>query len=122
MEPKAAKLLAVRLIRLYLGSKWKFKWSESKVWWYGYCEYDTKTIRLSRPLVKEETEEHVEDTILHEIAHALMPHDEDSGGYDEFHGEKWIKVSEKIGAIPVNVKYSSDSPDWRELCEKLKVR
>ena len=122
MEPKEAKSLAERLIKLYLGSKWKFKWSASKKW-YGYCDYDTKTIRLSKPLVKIESEEHVEDTILHEIAHALSPHDSDSGGYDEFHGENWIRVSEKIGAIPVNMKYSSsDHSNWKELCDKLTVR
>ncbi len=116
MEPKHAKKLAVYLIKLYLGSAWKFKWSESNKW-YGYCDYDQKTIRLSKPLVKEETRAHVQDTILHEIAHALAPYEADNDRLDKFHGDNWMRIAEKIGAIPTNIKYSSkDHADWRQLC------
>jgi hypothetical protein len=39
---------------------------------FGQCRYRTKEISMSIPLIKLNTEEKVRDTILQEIAHALV--------------------------------------------------
>lgn len=41
----------------------------------GQCDYQNKTISLSRHYVRYAERDHIEDTLLHEIAHALVgPH------------------------------------------------
>lgn len=60
---------------------------------FGRCVYDTYTIQLSAPLVSLNEEHHVRDTILHEIAHALM-----GPGYG--HGPEWRRMARRIGAPP----------------------
>jgi predicted SprT family Zn-dependent metalloprotease len=39
---------------------------------FGCCKYHKKLITLSRPLTELNNEGHVFDTVLHEIAHALV--------------------------------------------------
>ena len=62
----------------------------------GRCHYTTKMIALSKWYVEENVENDIEDTILHEIAHALSwIHDGVTG-----HGKVWKKWCRKIGAVP----------------------
>lgn len=58
----------------------------------GSCEYATKTIWLSVYTVDSLPNEEIEDTILHEIAHALTP--------GAKHGLEWALAAEAIGARP----------------------
>jgi predicted SprT family Zn-dependent metalloprotease len=62
----------------------------------GRCHYSTKKITLSKWFVELNKEEEIEDTILHEIAHAL------SWIYDGFtgHGRIWKRWAMKVGANP----------------------
>lgn len=60
---------------------------------FGACYYDTKTITLSRPITLLSTKPEVRDTILHEIAHALV-------GAEHGHDEVWQAMALKIGARP----------------------
>lgn len=53
----------------------------------------TKTLSLSRPLVRSNSEAEVRDTILHEIAHAIA-------GPENGHNEIWKRVCRRIGAKP----------------------
>ena len=53
----------------------------------------TKTLTLSRPLVRSNSEAEVRDTILHEIAHALA-------GPENGHNAVWKRVCRRIGAKP----------------------
>ena len=58
----------------------------------GQCNYDKKTIAVSQ-WVFTDLNEQVEDTILHEIAHALV-------GPGKGHDLKWKTVARNIGAVP----------------------
>lgn len=59
----------------------------------GMCRYKSKTIVLGRFYLAAGSDEHIIDTILHEIAHALA-------GPGAGHGPKWKTACQKIGAIP----------------------
>jgi predicted SprT family Zn-dependent metalloprotease len=57
---------------------------------FGQCNYTTKTISLSRALTESTTRERVENTVLHEIAHALV-------GRKAGHGPVWQAAHRRIG-------------------------
>lgn len=71
---------------------WHFAWSRSKRQ-AGCCNFSNKTITLSAPYVELNTEAEVLDTILHEIAHALV-------GNKAGHGWVWKAKCREIGANP----------------------
>ena len=56
----------------------------------GLCNFSTKTISLSRHYARKATIEHVTDTILHEIAHALV-------GPRHGHDAIWRRKAKDIG-------------------------
>lgn len=56
----------------------------------GVCHFDRRTIGLSAPLTRLHSDEHVRDTILHEIAHALA-------GPRHGHDAHWRRVARQIG-------------------------
>ena len=64
----------------------------------GRCHYHAKKITLSKWYVELNDEDDVEDTILHEIAHALafMRY----GTKGKGHGRLWKNVCKEIGARP----------------------
>lgn len=68
---------------------------------FGACSHHLKRIKLSVHLVELNTEEKVRDTILHEIAHALLPR-------EAFHGPLWKDKARSIGARPVACYSSKD--------------
>jgi len=74
-----------------LGKRWKFAIGGSKNE-YGSCDFKTKTIEVSKVLLKKSTLAEAEDTILHEIAHALRG--------NHLHDKKWKEIAEKVGALP----------------------
>lgn len=99
MNPYRAELLAKELINQHLTYlDWKFKFDNAKRR-FGRCQYGTKTISLSKPLVIANDEAQVRDTILHEIAHALAP------GHG--HDNHWKNRCRAIGANPQRC-YSAD--------------
>ena len=62
----------------------------------GRCHYYTKKITLSKWYAELNGEKEIEDTILHEIAHALAwIHDKCRG-----HGNIWKDWARKVGAKP----------------------
>ena len=56
----------------------------------GQCDYRTKTISLSRHYVRYADEAHIRDTILHEIAHALV-------GPKHGHDAVWRQKARELG-------------------------
>jgi predicted SprT family Zn-dependent metalloprotease len=64
----------------------------------GRCHYYTKKITLSKWYVELNDEDDVEDTILHEIAHALSFLRYGTKG--KGHGRLWKNVCKEIGARP----------------------
>lgn len=66
----------------------------------GCCRYSCKLITLSRKYIEGNTIEEVTDTILHEVAHALV-------GPGHGHNEIWKAKCREIGAKPIRC-YNSD--------------
>jgi predicted SprT family Zn-dependent metalloprotease len=93
MDLTKARKLALRLMREHaVPGDWVFQFDRSKVR-FGKCNYGEKEISLSEYLVELNDEAEVRDTILHEIAHALLPR---GAG----HGPKWRAMAESIGCQP----------------------
>jgi len=71
---------------------WTFEWDNAKVR-FGRCLYHSKVISMSRPLVELNSEEEMRDTLLHEIAHALV-------GPGHHHDYFWRLEARKVGCRP----------------------
>lgn len=88
---KATETKIVELINQHL-SGWTFKWSSARRE-YGCCYGYQKIIRISKPLTLLNPWEQTQDTVLHEIAHALA-------GPRHGHDKKWKQICVEIGARP----------------------
>jgi SprT-like family len=93
MDLAEAEKLAKGLMQQHGLSGWEFKWDRAKKR-LGCCNYTRKRISLSAFQTRVRGEMEVKDTILHEIAHALLP--PRSG-----HGKLWKAKCVEIGAKPV---------------------
>lgn len=60
---------------------------------FGLTNHRTKVISISKHLAQLNEENHVKDTILHEVAHAIA-------GHGAGHGYHWRVVARRIGANP----------------------
>jgi predicted SprT family Zn-dependent metalloprotease len=90
MKQQEARQLAEDLMRQHrLLPKWSFAFDRSKAR-FGKCDYRKQQISLSKYLVELNEVDHVRETILHEIAHALAPR---GAG----HGLKWKALALSIG-------------------------
>lgn len=89
---------------------WHFAFDRAKTS-LGKCNHTRKTIYLSRPFLAHVSEYELRDTILHEIAHALV-------GHGAGHGPKWQAMCRKVGADPRRTKATDTSPAgaWRAVC------
>ena len=85
---KATTLAKILLIEFGL-KDWTIDLNNAKKR-FGYCRAGTKTIGLSKPLIELNKEEIVKDTILHEIAHALV-------GAGHGHNLTWKRKAIEIG-------------------------
>jgi predicted SprT family Zn-dependent metalloprotease len=91
MNTDNAKAMACELIKehgLHL-TGWHFQFDNSKRR-FGVCKYRPKIIGLSMPLTLLNDEARVKNTILHEIAHALV-------GHAAGHGWQWQRKAMEIG-------------------------
>ena len=99
-----AENLARKLIAKYLhDTEWKFSWNNRKKS-FGVCSYQKKTIFLSAFLTVEETEDSIDQTIRHEIAHALV-------GSGEGHGPRWRQAARLIGVRNPSAKKRCSLPE-----------
>ena len=89
MKLPSAKSLALALMSAHGLSHWAFKFDRA-VRRFGYCSYRTKTISLSENLVALNDVSIVQNTILHEIAHALV-------GSGHGHSAVWKAKAIEIG-------------------------
>ena len=99
-ETKILLDIATKAIKLFskhglLSKGWRFGFDNYRSS-FGVCDYDIKTITISRRLCicNYKNNEAILDTILHEIAHALA-HIEDPGAPP--HGKLWRDIFIKIG-------------------------
>lgn len=70
---------------------------------FGLCSYDRQTISVSRHLAAINPESEIRNTILHEIAHALV-------GPGHNHGPVWKAKAREIGAIPSATHIAKAAP------------
>lgn len=92
MKLSEAMNLAKDLMKHYELDDWKFEF-DNAVRRFGCCKFNTKTISLSEKLTLSNDLKHVEDTIRHEIAHALA-------GAQAGHGHVWKRKAVELGCRP----------------------
>ncbi len=104
-----ARQLALELMVQHGLTGWIFAFNKRKRG-LGLCRYTTKTIELSIYLVDRNSLDEIRDTILHEIAHALV-------GPDHGHDEVWKRKCIEIGARPERCG-EADMPQgrWQARC------
>ena len=92
MELNDARSLANRLLNEHgLSAKgWRFDFDNARR--LGLCTYSTKTISISRHMAAAASIEDVEQTLLHEVAHALV-------GSGAGHGPLWKAKAASIGYL-----------------------
>jgi predicted SprT family Zn-dependent metalloprotease len=83
----------------------------------GRCVYDARVIELSVHLVQRNGLEAVRDTILHEIAHALV-------GPGHGHDAAWREMCRRVGARPERCSSEADMPEgrWQAVCPACGLR
>ena len=70
---------------------------------FGTCYYRKKEIKLHMYSCKVCDKSHIQNTILHEMAHAI---DKEKHGYSSGHGYNWKKICREIGC---NAKSTSNA-------------
>src|SRR5688572_10705180 len=84
---------AMQLLSIHGVGDWTFRFNKRKTG-MGLCVYTRRTIELSLYFVSRNLPEEILDTLLHEIAHALV-------GPDHGHDEVWKRKCIEIGARPI---------------------
>ena len=90
MTLEDAEQLALDLMRQHGLRRWTFTFDRA-VCRFGCCNERKRTISLSAKLTELNDEDAVRDTILHEIAHAMV-------GVRAGHGPKWQRQALAIGS------------------------
>lgn len=83
---------AVALIQHHGLRGWTFGWNRRKTA-MGLCRYEEKRIELSAYFVARNSVAEIHDTLLHEIAHAIV-------GPTHGHDEVWQAKCQEIGGVP----------------------
>ena len=98
-----------------LGYRFKFDNAKRR---FGYCSYRDKEISLSKPLCEYNLDNfyQINDTILHEIAHALSYKIHGSKGSG--HCKRWVHVAKSIGC---NGKRCYDSSEVNNIEHKYSL-
>jgi predicted SprT family Zn-dependent metalloprotease len=87
-----ARSLAYTLLERYGLSHWSVKFDRA-VKRFGQCQYEGQAISLSTKLTELNSKDRVEQTILHEIAHALTR----GHGHDRVWRAKALAIGHKSG-------------------------
>lgn len=85
----AAIDLSIELMETHGLEGWRIKLDHARRR-AGQCDYSSKTISLSRLYIRHAEQDHIRDTILHEIAHALV-------GPNHGHDTVWRQKALEIG-------------------------
>ncbi len=110
MDKFEATTLARNLLDDYGLPGWAVKLNRNKRQ-LGVCKEHIKRIELSEHYVTRNSRELIIDTILHEIAHALV-------GVHHGHDAVWKEMCLKLGCTPKSCDKTVDMPagDWRADC------
>jgi predicted SprT family Zn-dependent metalloprotease len=105
-----ARRLTVTLLHRHGLDAWKVEFSRAKTR-AGACRHERRAIVLSAPLVTVLSESEVVETVLHEVAHAMV-------GAEHAHDEVWRRTAQRIGATGRVSLHTSASPahDWVGTC------
>jgi predicted SprT family Zn-dependent metalloprotease len=125
MNLNEARVLATALIEKHGLTDWQFKF-DTALSRFGCCKFRSKTITLSAKLTELNVEAKVTDTILHEIAHALV-------GVGHGHDSVWKRKALEIGCNgercynPQEVstpdgKYSAVCPKCKHVHKKFRKK
>jgi len=108
------QVLAERLIATHLShstDQWVFRWDHARRR-AGACHHDKHEISLSRHITSLGSIADAEQTLLHEIAHALC-------GKKHNHSQKWLDTARSLGYTGW-VRHTGPTPDhlarWRGTC------
>lgn len=115
MTQSEAEEVARLLMAQYGLSDWKFEFDHAKTR-CGSCDWDKQVISLSRYFVRMNDQSEIQETVRHEIAHALA-------GPNTGHGAKWRAIARSIGAIPkpyADIGISLPKERWALVCENCK--
>jgi predicted SprT family Zn-dependent metalloprotease len=98
MNTMTARRLAESAMRQYGLTRqgWVFQWDGAKRR-YGQCSYSTKVLSFSKFLTEHSEEQDFMDTVMHEIAHALV-------GPGFGHGVVWRRKMIELGQKPDRTK------------------
>ncbi|GMA33306.1 SprT-like domain-containing protein [Litorihabitans aurantiacus] len=107
-----ARRLAVTLLHHHRLEGWRVEFSRAKTR-SGQCRHERRALVLSAPLVAVMSEHEVTETVLHEIAHALV-------GPEHGHDGVWRATAQRIGATGrVSLHTSAAAPhDWAGTCPR----
>ncbi len=110
MELFDAQRLAQSLMRKFRLSGWTYATNKRKKT-LGLCFSQLKRIELSINFIAHNPKSIVQETILHEIAHALV-------GTEHGHDEVWKSKAEQIGAQPSRTTRNVTMPPgkWQATC------
>lgn len=81
-----------KIVRFMAEDEWKFRWGNSRRY-AGHIDFGSCTISINKANIEYYTEQNIKDAILHEIAHAISPTDED-------HDDLWKEICLRIGYRP----------------------
>ncbi len=105
IEQEATRLMAEHGLR-----KWSFRFDHATRR-AGCCSYHNKTISLSIHLALTGSDQDIRDTILHEIAHALV-------GKKHNHDAVWKAKAVEIGCTGERThRLEFSAPKWKVRCE-----
>jgi predicted SprT family Zn-dependent metalloprotease len=111
MDPQEALVLARRLLDEHGLRDWGVTLDSARTR-AGLCRFDRKLVSLSRHLTRLHTLDEVADTVLHEVAHALV-------GPAHGHDAVWRAQARRIGATGERC-VPPDRPrvpgEWRGRC------
>lgn len=104
-----AQRLALQLMAEHHLHDWRFAFNKRKQT-MGLCLYGRRTIELSIHFVERNSHGEIRDTILHEVAHALV-------GAKHGHDRVWKAKCIEIGARPMRCG-EADMPEgrWQAMC------
>lgn len=92
MDLATARKIATNAMEYHGLSDWHLAWDRA-VRRGGVCKYSRRTLSFSIPILTHNDEESFTDTVLHEIAHALV-------GPGHGHDNVWKRKAREIGANP----------------------
>jgi hypothetical protein len=112
VSPRAAEVrrLAQELLASNGLADWTFTFNKSKCN-MGLCRYGPRIIELSLHFVESNDRNLILDTLLHEIAHALV-------GPGHGHDAVWKRECLRLGARPERLSYEVNMPAgrWQARC------